>query len=552
MSIPQIQPKYNVAKGTVVTSDAITLLSIPPNTAVSFTGTVTLSGATFLKNGSTVGTTTTVSSGDTLAVTGTMPNAYSTPVFAPVLFANLAMTVFGAITVQDPTLALYTAATTDNPFSNFAGYTEVSPNNRLKATTLSTNGTVTTNITPTTGGPTNDGLPYLFLADYVDNKVHRISPATGLAVDYWTINHPYCVSYTPTASPANNTFANTLVSSPVDNAVYVYDGATHSLLATAHTGAGPYGVCGTSTPTAGDYGFWVACHDADRVEYWKYVNGTTLSRLFYFDLPAGTKPHQIAVDSGNNAWVTCLGTNQVAKVFYDSVTAPVYITVGTDPWAICMSNTNVYVANAGSDNVSIIDLITNAVVNQTVLQNPTHVVVTPSYLCVGSINNGTFGKYALTSPTVLGAYTASDTARLLVGMTKDSSSSIVYTSRFYEDAPSMLSVKDNAPDNVTYSSSVPAINTVTTTTSVTVAGIADGPATITIPNIYSSTLLKNGSVSAQTASLVNGNTLAFRFTSPSTKLNISIPILWEGGGFVYTANMLGGANPIVAGYIKGG
>lgn len=74
-------------------------------------------------------------------------------------------------------------------------------------------------------------------------------------------------------------------------------------------------------------------------------------------IPVGGTPFLLAVSpDGSRAYVTSAGTNTVSVI--DTATNTVVTTtpVGTGPGIVVMTARNVYVANTGSDTVSVIDI----------------------------------------------------------------------------------------------------------------------------------------------------------------------------------------------------
>ena len=306
----QITPIIGAPVGQEITSGAVTITDVYGDPAATIQGvTPALAGATLIKNDVDVGASTTLVNGDTLAIRGTAPAGYTEAAFGAVLIEGFALSVFGVRTEVDPASTVLDPALVDAPYLDYvAGYTPATPDNKMVKVDTGSNAATTHNIAvvgAAVPGTVDDGNPYVFIADTVGGRVHRIDVTTGAVVQSIVAGGAHGVSYSPIQAPFENVPTRLLVTTPSSNVVYTYD-ESHNLLHAANTGAGPYGIAGDVTKSVGDYGFWVACFGADRIEHWKYTSGSALVRDYYYDLDVGSGPYEVAVDGDGNCWATCL------------------------------------------------------------------------------------------------------------------------------------------------------------------------------------------------------------------------------------------------------
>jgi hypothetical protein len=557
----QLIPQVGVARNLQVTSNILTMTDLAGavNVEIGYGGTPNdMNSAVLLINGVASGTFATVNNGDTIAVRGNSINAYDSTAFATVVFLNYATSVFAVRTIQDPaTIALDGSFEDVPPSGFFDAYTPVTPDNKFLSLNPTNNSVSSTNIAivgsadPSTIG---DGLDYVYAADMIADKVHRINPSTGLVVQSLTINNPFGVAYTPTSSNSNSAVTHAVISSPEDNQVHIIDGGTQDIIRTASVGSGPHGVAGAHSAAIGNYSFWVCCTDSDRVEFWTYTNGITLAREFYYDLEAGAKPFGIDIDSAGDAWVTCLGTDKLVHLPSGGGGSVAYTSLpDIDPWAIVIDLGHAYIACAGSDKVNVVNLTTKAVTQLTVISNPTELAIANSRLFVGSFNFGTLYSYPLNSVTSIGSGTAITSQRMVEGLETSSVGDAVYALNLHNDSPIRTALPDLTPDPMVFPSVVNVLpSDPVDSDTITVNGVDDGPANLVIPSLYGADLVVNSSSAGTDENVTDGDTISISLTAPAQSQEIYIPILSAGSFTTFVISMEPGANPRVAGWMQGG
>lgn len=509
------------------------------------------------------GTSTTVNPGDMLQARGNAPSGYQTAAYGHIIVDYVGYVPFGVMTKQDPSNTVLDPNYADEPQSGFFdGYSPSSPQNKLLTVNTSDNSASATNLGVVTSpdpATIGDGKDYLFAADYPGNRLHRIDPATGTVVHTINVNKPFGLAYSPTETPVEDEPAMVLVSSPADGKVYVFD-ETYTLTAEATTGAGPHGVCGERSEVQGDYGFWVACADADRVEHWYYTNGVALVRDFYYTLEAGAKPYDVSLDADGNAWVTCLGTDKVAKCPAAGGGTVEYFNVGESPWGISVGDTHAYVACASGDVVSAVQLADGAVTNMPVFTNPTHVEKVGNSLYVGSFNFGTLADYPLTTSTSLGTkQDIPSSQRMFEGIVGSFDAANLFALNQHNDLTERTALTDLQPDAMTFiSQSNVGAGEQSTSNTITVADV-DSSVSVYAPGgvdgILDVGLNVNGSASSIPAVVDEQDTIAATVTTPTDTTAIPrlyIPIFYPGGVSVWVVSMTPGEKERVAGWIQGG
>lgn len=518
------------------------------------------------------GSSATVNPGDMLQAKGVASSAFSTATYGHIIVDYVGYVPFGVMTKQDPANTSLDPTYVLSPQTDYyGGYTLSSPNNRLLSVNTSdksashTNLSVSTSTDPATIG---DGKDYLFASDYIANKVHRIDPDTGAVVQSINVNKPYGLAYTPTESPVENEPAHVIVSSPDEGKVFVFDD-TYTLAEEVATGAGPHGVCGMRSEAQGDYSFWVACMDADRVEHWHYTNGVALVRDYYYTLSSGSKPYEVAVDKDGNAWVTCLGSDKVAKCPVGGSGTVEYVTMPEPPgrvgqaeavWGITLSDTHAYVACSGSDIIGIIDMSDMSVSYQEVFTNPTHVEIVGSDLYVGSFNFGTLKAYPMSDSLTLG--TPVDVAiseRMFEGLVGSFDAAMTYALNMHNDLPERTALTDLQPESMTFiSQSNVGSGQQAESNTVTVTDVS-GDVPLFVPGdvsgILSTGIDVNGVASSVPATVTNQDEVAVTVTTPTDTTAIPrlhIPVFYPGGVSVWVVSMTPGEKERVAGWIQGG
>lgn len=505
-----------------------------------------------------------INAGDEIKITGTASANYSDVTFALLTISYAGYLPFAVQTVQDPANSVLDPALDNKPETEFYGsYSPSSPQNRLLTIDASDNTAVVTNIAsvPSPDPSTvDDGKPYLFTADYVGGKVHRIDPETGITVQSISVAKPYGLGFTPTESPIENVVAHTIVSSPDNNTVYVFDGSDHTLLEEVTTGAYPLGVAGEPSEIDGDYGFWVACSDSDRVEHWYYMNGVSLTRDFYYSLSSGAAPYQIAVDGNGDAWVTCLGPDQVAKCIAGGVDAVEFIDVGPDPWDISLSGTHAYVACADDDAIHIIDLSNNAVTRAPCIVNPTHVEVVGSKLYVGSFNTGEIASYSISNPTVLASATPVPASqRMVEGIVSSFDGLMAYAVNMHNDMPERTALPDQTPEGFLFvSQSNAPTGTVVESNEIVIQGLDLSTGVFVPPSLglgISPKIIKNDGSGVVSTTADNNDTLRLSVNTPTNASivpKLVIPVVTNGTLTTWVVSLVPGIKQRVAGWLQGG
>jgi hypothetical protein len=500
--------------------------------------------------------------GDVVRFTGNAASSYNTPKFVNLLVEGVLFVSCVVLTKQDPINMTQDPAYIGKPKPDYlAGYVPQVSYNKLTKVNVLDDTSFSVPIIPcasTVAGTRGDGRDYLFVADYVNNFVHRIDPETLVNVESISINKPFCISNTPSQTYFPSTITHTLISSPNDNRVYVFDGDQHTLLTYITTGTGPYGVCGDLDRVEGSYSFWVACFTANRVEHWQFTLGGNLLRDFYYDLPAGSGPYDIAIDAGGNALVTCLISNKLARCPAGGGGTIQYVNVGVDPWSVELSGDYAYVACFGATTISAVNLNTFTVTNMPAHPNVSAVCVALGKLYAGSFDSGDFRCYNLSGATITLRKSINNN-RMFEGLVASSSANHLFAVSLYSDAPNRLSLPDNTPNNIVLTAqSDVRTNTAVNSNTLTVTGIASST-TFTVPaltgGIISPFIEKNDVNSGTSVAAQNNDRIEVRFTSPASGRLvplIEIPLVYNGGYSTWTLSMRAALPQRVGGWVQGG
>ena len=348
-----------------------------------------------------------VSNGDTVAVEVPLSAEENAVQHTILDFENYKQTVFTTVTENTNEGPQHFSVYEDKlPFEFLEAYTPSSPNNSVFIVDELTNGTSSQAITDVgspDAGTFNDGESYIFAADYFGDKVQRINPATGQVVQTINVTKPYSVHYSPIQSPVSTDIAHTLIACPDTDTVYIYDGASHSLMNTVSVGTRPVAVYGAVTDTSGDFGFWVACFDANTVEYWEKIGAAAPVLTDTYTMPADSGPAFLIVDKQTgDCYVSLLKTNQIAKCQVSDTTVHVN-DLTSDPWDMAVSDTYLYVALPQENRIAAVELANNTNITYSVASDDvSHLDIIDGELWSLSYNTGDATRYEFTNDTTLG------------------------------------------------------------------------------------------------------------------------------------------------------
>ena len=204
------------------------------------------------------------------------------------------------------------------------------------------------------------------------------------------------------------TGARLLVTNAGSGTVTVIDTVTRSVTRTIDVGIGPSGIAADSTRAI------VSNMQAGSLSVVNLLDYSVAS----VDLPPGTRPHKVAIDSRlNKAVITTpmsngflilnLATNQFTHVKTDTWNA-------MGPGAVAIHNSRAYIANQMTASVTVVDLNTDSVLNTfPVAPGPRALSVDPSQnrLMVLSHGTGILSAIDLSSFAVIGRANATDSNR---------------------------------------------------------------------------------------------------------------------------------------------
>jgi hypothetical protein len=557
-------PILNAAPSAVVES---TRAIVTQNTTVRVYSDSTLQNLKVHKNTTeyNAGATFSVVTGDELWITGLASNLYSTATFVNLLLEKIGFMSFAVVTAKDPATLVIDPAYINQPLGGYlSGYTPVNPNNQLVRVYTASDSAAITNIFDCPSpipGTIGDGQPYVFVADYVMDKVHKINPSSGIVVQSIDVNKPFGLGYTPTETTVEGVVAYTIVTSPVNSLVHVFNGVTHELIQSVATGAGPYGVCGEPAGAEGDYSFWVACFNANRVEHWYYANGTSLVKDFSYELPVGSGPYDIKVDSTGTAYVSCLISDKVARCPAGGSGVVEYANVGVDPWGLCIKDGYVYAACAGSNAVYAVNTSTLVATPMPSLNGVSFVEIAGSKLYAGSFSSGEFKSYSLATPTTMtGLQDITESERLLEGLIKSEDGTLVFAVNMHNDAPDRTAFPDNTPDYFVLNPLVGLhVNTPVESNLLIISGVLT-TSRLVLPSLSVSPIApvieKNETAAGTSTLIVNSDTINLSMTTPSDQMLIprmQIPLVYDGGVAMWVLSMLPRMAKVrIGGWIQGG
>jgi len=156
--------------------------------------------------------------------------------------------------------------------------------------------------------------------------------------------------------------------------------------------------------------------------YLAYNSGGALTAT----VTVGTSPEGVAITpDGSYAYVANEGSETVSVIEISTNTVTATVAVGTDPTAVAITpdGSYAYVANQGSGTVSVIEISTNTVTaTVTVENNPYGVAITPdgSYAYVANDGSGTVSVIEISTNTVTATVTVG-TDPTAVAITPDGS-----------------------------------------------------------------------------------------------------------------------------------
>lgn len=110
---------------------------------------------------------------------------------------------------------------------------------------------------------------------------------------------------------------------------------------------------------------WIASYANSRVVL--FPGGDQTSAV-YFDLPSGSNPFEIVIDTSGYAWVSCSGTSKLTKLSYNgsSISEVLTIAVGDTPKGITVDSAdNIWVASGGDSSVYKVTSDGNSIIQYT-------------------------------------------------------------------------------------------------------------------------------------------------------------------------------------------
>lgn len=564
MPLP-FEPIQNAVPGTLVQSEVLTYtgpvtdIVLPP----SISTVLELADFKVMVNGVDVfpGSTATLNPDDTIQAQGTAPASFDVAAYGAIIVDGEGYVPFAVMTASDTANMPPVIGPDSTQSDYFEGYVPAAPENTLLTVSAATSFVVKTAIEPvssTVPGTIGDGKSYLYTTDIAGGYVHRIDPADGTVVQSISVNTPYGVTYTPTLSNVENVVPKVLVTSPSTNTVLVLD-SNNEIEHTLPVGGGPHGICGSPSEKANHYSFWVACTDADKVQRWKST-GSAPTLVFEYDLPAGSKPYHVDTDKNDAAWVTCLGTDKVAKCSVDNSVPVTYIDVGPSPMDIRTTDSYAYVACSGSNVISAIGLASNSVTTLSTIQNPTHLEVTSARMLVGSFNTGTMASYTMPNGiNITNEVLIEESNRMFEGMTASFDSVKVYALNQHADLPDPSSSGTLDPSEIDFSEQENARpNSEITSNSVLIASeVTDIPVFVPggVRGSFAVEAVVNNIPSGNATTVSKGDAFSVKVNTPTDVRRIPVlylPVMYKGGMTMWIVRMSSAIKTRVGGWIKGG
>jgi streptogramin lyase len=498
----------NAQLGVGVTSEEVTLSGL--SGAVSLT--INQPGVILYRNGGETSTPTTVSNGDRIRLAVTAPATYATTKFVTVNIGG-EPALFSVTTIQDP--AKY----------NFAGFSDLTPLELTKYQSgqdyipnpvdnvfsiYGTDGNFIKSVpakAPATNGTTaND---FVIIADYYSDKLLKIDAVTHEVVRAITVGaRPYGLAHTPTSD--TNAESLTWVSVSEEDKVLVLD-KNHNVVATHRTGEKPLGIA----VTIDGRDLFVANNAAGTVTHFT-LNGDVWSSV---TVNVGAKPFEVATDLRGNAWVTCTGTDKVYRITRNNVVTP--FIVGGGPRGVLIDGAGMVWVACSQDNTLVkLNPGTGVKTSITTRQVPVSLTMGKD----GTIYVANFGDSTV-QKVVNGAITATtEVGKYPYGLTVDGTGKL-WVASLYSNTPAYLYDFDQTPLGFAIQDQLSVRpNTLVTTNTITVTEI-NTPTPVAVPDLYGATIIKNGADAGSTTTVVSGDTLAFKFTTPNVyDTQIDMPI----------------------------
>jgi len=212
---------------------------------------------------------------------------------------------------------------------------------------------------------TPDGT-HVYVANQNSDDVSVIATATNTVVKTISVGsgaNPIWATISPDGS-------RVYVSNQYSYTLSVIATASNSVIATIPVGVFPF----HSLFTRGGRFLWVSAQGDNAIDVVDTNTNTVVNTI-----PAGPNPRGIAFSSdGAHAYVADFFSDTVAVIDVASQTLSGYITVGAAPWGLAITPRGlVYVANFGTNTVSVIDSKTNQVIDTVNARtNPADVTVT--------------------------------------------------------------------------------------------------------------------------------------------------------------------------------
>lgn len=363
---------------------------------------------------------------------------------------------------------------------------------------------------------TVDGVGYIYVANQGSNTVSVIKKSDNSVVATIPVGEEaYGVASAVISGTTYVYVANTK-----SNTVSVINSASNSVVATISVGVKPYYVAAVGT------NIYVTNSQSNTVSV---ING--LTNTVSATIPVGRYPRGIKA-YGTNLYVANYGdpnytggnTMSVIDSLTNTVTATIILPAGsTGPRGVTVSGSKVYVSNFRSNNVSVINTATNAVVaTVSVGTGPRGITPLGSNIYVENFDSGTISVINTATDTV--------SATIYVGHSPTGlgvSGTDLYVSRFQDESVSILNTVTNtlrpaAPVITNIASSLPTLFSASISWTTDVA--SDSLVEYGFDTSYGASVYSESSVTSHSITLTNlqaGRSYHFRVVSVDEHTNVA-------------------------------
>jgi len=493
-------PVTGALPSTEYTSNTVTISGL----SVGISTTVTVSAGSIVKNTIDVGPgPTTAENGDTFAIKLVSSNQFCKTISSTLTVGNVSGSYLITVAAASSEYVQPIYQATD-PYWNGVGYAVNLAAPRQITRVNPTTGTVTsqftvTNTTDLIAAAAQKDFPYI--ANYYHDSISQIDPDTLATVRNIALDPgdaPYGLTYTPTVALAQIQ-TKLWASLTGTNEVISFDPSTMAIVDRIAVGNRPMGLAATS-----DGSIFVANRESNT------VTKINLS-LLTFDTAVGSLPFELAVDNNDLVWVTNSGSDTVTVI--NGITNAVVdtITVGNNPWDITYAAGHMWVSNSYDNTVTAVDATTRIVVATIAVGSVPFNIVADQNDQIWVTHFGE-DKIFRISPTSMAITHEVTVGSVHYGASFSTTDGHLWVTNYYTDTPIRTALVDLVPDAITFNPIEAGLSEIVISNTQTIVGI-DRDLEISVPTVYSASIIHNGVNVGQSVNVSSGDTVAVQMTA---------------------------------------